>query len=49
MCNIALGDNKAIHKHKCLLDHVSVDAYIFFRFISPTNLEYVVGLENKGE
>lgn len=46
---IPLRDNKAIHKHKCLLDHVSMDAYIFFRFVSPTSLEYVAALEDKVE
>lgn len=47
--DIMIKDNKAIHKHKCLLDHVDQDAALFFRFISPTSLEYAAALEDKIE
>lgn len=45
--NIAIKDNKSIYKRKCLVDNVSEDASIYFRFISPTQLEYVVATDDK--
>ncbi len=45
--NIAIKDNKSIYKHKSRVDNVNVDASIYFRFTSPTQLEYVVAQDSK--
>ena len=47
--DITIKDNKSIYKHKCLVDGVNKDAFIYFKFISPTQLEYVVAAEDKVE
>jgi len=52
---IAAGDKEikndpSIHKRKCLVDQSGDDAWIYFRFVSPSQLEYVVaGREGIGE
>ncbi len=43
--NVEIRGNKSIYKHKCLVDNVTKDAKIYFRFISPSQLEYVVAAE----
>lgn len=47
--DITIKDNKSIYKRKCLVDGVNTDAFIYFKFISPTQLEYVVAAEDKIE
>lgn len=46
---IAIRNNKSIYRRKCLVDNVISDACVYFRFINPTQLEYVVALEDKIE
>ena len=46
---VLIKGNSSIHKHKCLVDNVSENAYIYFRFIKPNKLEYVVADEKKIE
>lgn len=45
-----IKNNPSIHRRKCLVDKSKEGAFIFFRFITPTSLEYVVadkeGIEN---
>lgn len=43
--NIAIKNNPSIHRKKCLTDKSREGAFIFFRFTSPTSLEYVVADE----
>ncbi len=48
---VALGNKEikndpSIHKKKCLLDKSGENAYIYFRFVSPSELEYVVAGED---
>lgn len=47
--DIAIKDNKSIYKHKCRIDNVTTDAFIYFKFVDPAHLEYVVALEDKVE
>lgn len=47
--NIPIKGNKSVYMHKCLVDHVVADAFIFFKFTSPTQLEYVAAMEDKVE
>lgn len=44
--DIAIKDNKSIYKKKCLVDNVTVDANVYFRFVNPSRLEYVVATED---
>ena len=43
--DIVIKDNKSIYKKKCLVDNVTEDANIYFRFVNPSRLEYVVAAE----
>ena len=45
--DIVIKNNKSIYKRKCLVDNVTEDASIYFRFVSPTQFEYVVATEEK--
>ena len=45
--NVVIKENKSIYKRKCLIDNVVTDASIYFRFISPSQLEYVVATDDK--
>lgn len=47
--NVLIKDNSSIKKHKCLVDNVTEDATVYFRFIAPTKLEYVVAIEENIE
>ena len=45
--DVVIKDNKSIYKRKCLLDSVTTDASIYFRFIEPSQLEYVAATDDK--
>lgn len=43
--DIEIKNNPTIFKKKCLVNKSDDDAYIFFRFTSPSQLEYVIASE----
>ena len=42
-----IKEEASIHKQKCMIDNVTVDAEIYFKFINPNKLEYVAASEEK--
>lgn len=42
-----IKEEVSIHKQKCMIDNVTVDAEIYFKFINPNKLEYVAASEEK--
>ena len=44
--DIEIKDNPTIFKKKCLVNKSDGDAFIFFRFTSPSQLEYVIADED---
>jgi len=45
--NIAIKGNGAIYRQKCLVDNSCENANIYFRFLNPSKLEYVISTEDK--
>lgn len=40
--NVKIGNNSSIRKRKCMVDQSETGASVFFRFLDPSQLEYVV-------
>lgn len=44
--NVAIQGNASIRKRKCLIDQSAEGAFVYLRFVTPSSLEYAVGLED---
>lgn len=45
--DVVIKGNSSIHKKKCMIDKSAENASIYFRFINPFQLEYVVAYDDK--
>lgn len=47
--NVEIRGNTSIRKHKCLIDKSCEGAFVYFRFLDPSRLEYAVALESEAQ